>query len=61
MNVNINSIRVDGIDMNDYPDFCDAYISYAEHGDGKPLTEEELEKLNEDKYLVNQSVINHIY
>ena len=28
--VNFGSIEIDNIDQNDYPDFVDAYISYAE-------------------------------
>lgn len=36
------NIEWDGIDTRDYPDFCDAYISYAEHADGTPLTQDEL-------------------
>ncbi len=31
----LEAVEVDGVDMNDYPDFCDAYIDYAE---GTPLT-----------------------
>ena len=43
------NVEVDGIDTKDYPDFCDAYISYAEWMDsGTALTEEELDELNVD-------------
>ena len=38
---------VDGIDVNDYPDFSDAYFDEAFYeDDGTPLTEEELEQLS---------------
>ena len=37
----IVNLEIDGIDTTDYPDFCDAYASYAEWEDGTPLTEEE--------------------
>lgn len=47
----IENIEVDGIDTNDYPDFCDAYISYAEYR-GKPLSDGQLERLNEDADFV---------
>lgn len=40
--VDIRSIEIDGIDTEDYPDFVDAYITYAEYEDGTPLTDEEL-------------------
>lgn len=46
-NVNVVDIEIDGIDMKDYPDFCDAYISDAKFEDGTPLTDEQLEKLQE--------------
>ena len=38
-------IEVDGVDSRDYPDFSDAYFSYACYEDGTPLTEQELDKL----------------
>jgi hypothetical protein len=41
---------VDGVDSGDYPDFCDAYFSYAVFEDTKEaLTDVELEELG-DKY-----------
>ena len=43
----IDNIEIDGIDTKDYPDFCDAYISSADY-DGVPMTEEQLDELNED-------------
>ncbi len=36
------NIEFEDVHSWDYPDFCDAFISYAEHKDGTPLTEEEL-------------------
>ena len=44
---NITILEVDEIDMNDYPDFSDAYISKADM-DGRLLDEDELEELNSD-------------
>jgi len=44
-----SSIVIDGVDHRDYPDFCDAYVEYAEYMDGNPLTEIEL-LLLEDNY-----------
>ena len=42
--------EVDGVDSSDYPDFCDAYFSYAVFEDTKDaLTDVELEELG-DKY-----------
>lgn len=54
--VNVDSIEVDGVDTSDYPDFSDAYITYAEFTDGTPLSEFELDYLaNEHGDLVNQA------
>ena len=41
-------LEVDDVMTNDYPDFCDAYFSYAEYEDGTPLTEEELIALGDE-------------
>lgn len=47
--VDIGTIEIDGIDASDYPDFSDAYVSYAESVNGYGLTEAECELL-QDKY-----------
>ncbi|MDA9374092.1 hypothetical protein N9R43_01785 [bacterium] len=50
MTINIKDladIEIAGIDMNDYPKFCDAYVEYAEKADGTPLTDAEIDALNE--------------
>lgn len=51
--INLASIEVSDVNRRDYPDFCDAYISYAETVDGIALTEEQLEVLNQDGELVH--------
>ena len=38
-------IEVDGVDPRDFPDFSDAYFSYACYEDGTPLTDDELIEL----------------
>ena len=48
--VDISSIEIDNIDMDDYPDFVDAYIVAADYEDGTPLTDEELEQFQEENY-----------
>jgi hypothetical protein len=55
----ITNVEVDGIDTNDYPDFCDAFICYAEY-DGEEMTEEQLEELNEDYDFVYEHIINQL-
>ena len=49
-------VEIDGVDPTDYPDFCDAYFTYAVYEDtGEELTDVELEELN-DSYpeVVNE-------
>jgi hypothetical protein len=56
----ISDIEFDGIDTEDYPDFCDAFIMSASH-DGEPMTEEQLEEINKDGSFVYESLMNHLY
>ena len=42
----VEDIVLDGVCMDDYPDFCGAYVSSASMN-GEPLTELELEELND--------------
>ena len=44
----LRNVSVSGINMADYPDFVDAYISYAESSNGQALTDEQLETLTND-------------
>lgn len=50
--LNIRSIEIDGINKKDYPDFVDAYASYAEWSDGEPLTDDELAAIPD--YLIQE-------
>ena len=52
----IDNIEVDGIDTKDYPDFVDAFICAA-HYDGKPMTDEQLEEINNDGDFKYNAVI----
>jgi hypothetical protein len=56
----ISSVEVEDIDMADYPDFSDAYISYAEY-DGEPMTDEQLEELNQDGYFVYDAIQRRLF
>jgi hypothetical protein len=50
-------VEVDGVDTRDYPDFCDAYFSYAVFEDTtEVLTDEELELLTEN----NSEILNEM-
>jgi hypothetical protein len=54
----VTNIELGGVDMSDYPDYCDAYVESAEKLDGTPLTEVELEafeELDETRMYVNEN------
>lgn len=58
----ITDIEIDGIDMRDAPDFCDAYITYAAwKSTGTELTDKQLDQLNNHSDYVYEQVINYIY
>ena len=56
----IENIEIDGIDTADYPDFCDAYIVAAEYN-GKELTDEQLDVLNDNSSFVYSCVVDLIW
>tara|TARA_R110002096_G_scaffold360119_1_gene553016 strand:+ start:81 stop:266 length:186 start_codon:yes stop_codon:yes gene_type:complete len=55
----IDNIEIDGINTKDYPDFCDAYISSADY-DGVPMTDEQLDELNEDGDYVYEHIMDYL-
>ena len=55
----IDNIEIDGIDTKDYPDFCDAYISSADY-DGVPMTDEQLDEINEDGDFQHECIMNDL-
>jgi len=49
MNINgLIDVQIDGINMDDYPDFVDAHVSFAIDEEGNILTDEQLDQLAED-------------
>ena len=56
----VNVTGVEGIDMSDYPKFCDAYISEATIA-GVEATEEQLEEINENGEFLLDAVYDWIY
>ena len=53
---------VDGIDMRDYPDFCDAYFDSACYEDGTALTDDELIELTDTNFdALHELVYDTIY
>ena len=54
--------KIDGIDLRDYPDFCDAYFESACYEDGTALTDDELEQLREQNFdAFYEQIIDRIY
>jgi hypothetical protein len=46
----LQDVTIDGVHHNDYPDYCDAYIVYAEYADtGEQLTIQELDELQDQQ------------
>ncbi len=56
----IEDVEVDGIDTRDYPDFCDAFIASATYK-GRPMSERELDRLNEDYDFLYDCIVDRIY
>ena len=44
----ITDYEIEDVYSWDYPDFCDASISYAEDENGKEMTEEQIEEWTEN-------------
>lgn len=61
--VDTSSIEIEDIDRRDYPDFSDAFISYAEDHKGRELSDEELDILNDEHYDIIGEIIfdNQLY
>jgi hypothetical protein len=56
--IDVSSIEIAGIYLNDYPDFADAYVEYATYLDGIPLSDDELDALK-DEYPVEICKLIH--
>lgn len=56
----ISNVELDGLDQKDYPDFVDAYINSADYN-GEPMTEEQLNAINEDSDYVYAHIVEQGY
>ena len=56
----IDNIEFDGINYNDYPDFCDAFICSADIN-GREMTETELDELNNDREFISNALQNYLF
>lgn len=57
----VTDVEIDGVDPRDYPDFCDAYFTYAVFADtGEELTDKDLEELlDEYPEVANEMAFEH--
>jgi hypothetical protein len=46
--VDVDSLKVDGIDLKDHPDYSDAYISYGKFADGTEMSDDELDNIRDN-------------
>lgn len=59
--VNLDTIIIDGIDRNDYPDFVDSYAEAACFKNGTELDELELDELSTEHCDVIQEMARETY
>ena len=59
--INYGSFEMEDVDPRDYPDFCDAFIAYAEFINGHELTEDQMEQLNEEGDIVYEAACEAAY
>ena len=53
--VNLDTIKIDGVYSWDYPEYCDAYVCFAKFLDGSALNRNELEQITDNyQELVNE-------
>tara|TARA_R110001592_G_scaffold96120_3_gene276282 strand:+ start:509 stop:697 length:189 start_codon:yes stop_codon:yes gene_type:complete len=56
----VGNIELGGVDLQDYPDFSDAYIEYAEY-DEVEMTVDQLSELNDDSEFVLDCVMEQLF
>ena len=56
----IDNIQIEDINWNDSPEFCDAFIASADY-DGVPMTEKQLDEINDNTDFVHDSVNKSIH
>ncbi len=56
----IDNIELGDVYPSDYPDFCDAYIASADYN-GRTMTDEELDELNNDSDFIHEEVLNQLF
>ena len=54
--INLSTLVVDGVDLRDFPDFCDAFVTEGFFADGTAMSESDLDTFNEDNPEVAQEM-----
>ena len=56
----ITNVVLEGLHHWDSPDYCDAFIDSADY-DGREMTDEQLDNLNEDYELIHELVWDNLH
>jgi hypothetical protein len=56
----LTDVEVEGLDMADFPKFCDAFIGSATY-QGRELTDQELDQLSDDTDFVQRQIEKQLY
>jgi hypothetical protein len=56
----IKELEFDGINHKDYPDYCDAFVIFGLY-EGRPLTDEELDIVNDNGEFVHEMLIDQLW
>lgn len=57
--IDVNSLKIEGVDRRDYPDFVDAFFTYGEYSDGMEMSDIELQKFtDENGELLNELIFD---
>lgn len=57
--INVNSLKIEGVDRRDYPDFVDSFFTYGEYSDGMEMSDIELQKFtDENGELLNKLIFD---
>jgi hypothetical protein len=60
--IELSSLDIEGIMMDDYPDFCDAYFSKGMYKNGIPLSDDDLIELTDTyPFTLHEMIFNKIY
>lgn len=59
--MNLRNVEFQDVHRDDAPDYADAFIAYAEHMDGTPLTDDELDIVNDDRCLVGLLLWDYLH